>query len=113
MFDNINTLMTDLLVNQYDDCFNYCVEKLPHLINFKMLGQVAVEANNVGLLKRIIDHFKQNDLNYLLSIVHENDSQMALYLFQQGALFDVNYYNATTMHKVNQMIRLLQEGKLS
>ena len=112
LYTNINKLVSRLIMSDLKDSYMYCLYNYSPLIDFQIVGQAAVLSDNIILLEHIIDHLKQNDLNYLLSLVNEKQLSLLEFLVKKGAKFEVGYYNAGTMNIINKFIsELLERNK--
>ncbi|MDD3191976.1 MAG: helix-turn-helix transcriptional regulator [Bacilli bacterium] len=113
LFVDINMFIVKLINEDYTFYYKYCMNKFEKLINWKMLGEAAVKNKNSTLLKELVPLFNQNELDYLLSIVHPTDIKTIGFLIEKGAKFEIGYYNDQTLNKVNNIIRILIERNTS
>lgn len=109
LYTNINKLMSRLIMGGLIDSYMYCLDHYSPLLDFQVVGQAAVMSGNLILLEHIVNRLKQNDLNYLLSLVNEKHLSILEFLVKKGAKFEVGYYNAGTMNKINKFISELLE----
>lgn len=111
LYTNINKLVSYLIVEGNHDYYMLCINNYERVLDFHIVGEAAVTSRNLDLLKVVIKKFKQNDLDYFLSIAEENNQEMLLYLIEQGAKFEIGYYNSSTMNKINNTIETLLRGR--
>ncbi|BCR35816.1 helix-turn-helix domain-containing protein [Mariniplasma anaerobium] len=96
---NLNKVTSHVIKNYHMD------------LNFRKVGESCIDANNKVLLEDINQYFNQNDYDYFLSYVNEEDISMMIYLIKHGAKIDEKYYNLKTFKKMNLLIKyLLDEG---
>ncbi len=112
LYVNFNKLIYQLITNNHELAYMCCINNYSDKIDFQQVAYASVISSNLKLLKHIIKKLNQNDLNYILSIVHPRDIAIIEYLISKGALFTIEYYNANTMEKINKIInKLLKESE--
>lgn len=110
LYLNLNKLVARLILEKHKDAYMYCINTYKKVLDFQQVGYAAVASSNLELLKYIIKNLNQNDLNYILSVTDAKDLDIIEYLINNGALFEVEYYNSNTMKKVNKIIDKLSKG---
>lgn len=111
LYTNIDNLIIKLINDDKYDFYMLCIDKYQNIINYRSISESIVKRGNLELLKYIVNHLNQNDLNFLLSITDEKNENMILYLLEIGAKFEIKYYNSTTISKINNAISILFRRK--
>ena len=111
LYTNIDNLIIKLINDDKYDFYMLCIDNYQNIINYRSISESIVKRGNLELLKYIVNHLNQNDLNFLLSITDEKNENMILYLLEKGAKFEIKYYNSTTISKINNAISILFRRK--
>ncbi|MBI9008982.1 MAG: helix-turn-helix transcriptional regulator [Tenericutes bacterium] len=105
-----NTIVCAIDENK-KEFYEYCLlnsdNKVLEPIDYSKLGSAAIRQNNIQLIEIIKNHFDQNTLNFLISEVNPENTELLYYLVSLGAKFDFKYYNSNTMKNCNAIIDYL------
>ncbi len=115
LYTNLTAIIIEAMKVNRKDVIDFILiqaEEVKHIpLDYRLIGQEAVLLNRIQEIERVVVLLSQDDLNYLLSIVTPENTDLILYLVDKGGKIDFKYYNNQSLERMNNLISYLMSKK--
>ena len=107
LFSDITGAVCEAIRKDKHEIIEYASAQYADKFDYHRLGLTIVHKDSLPLIKKVSDHLKQDDLDFLFSETPIDKREMLVYLANKGAKVNIKYYNGFTMQKSNALVEYL------